>query len=111
MGSPLAVHPLREAGLTGQRMGPVVFQIKVLASPAAVAAAVVTEQSITVTGLAAGDIVLSVNKPTINGAIGVLTGRVSAANTWQATFVNPTAAAATPTASQVYDLIILRPAT
>ena len=100
---------LREAAETANRYGPRIFQVKVLASPAIVNTILVTEQAITVTGLAAGDIVVSVNKPTINGAIGVLTGRVSAANTLQLTFVNPTAGNVTPTAAEVYDLVVLRP--
>lgn len=106
----LRVRDIAQMGETSDAFKPVIFQCKVLASPAAVATIVVAEQSITVTGLAAGDIVLTVNKPTINGAIGVLNGRVSAANTWKATFVNPTAGSVTPTAAEIYDLLIFRPA-
>lgn len=99
---------LREMAETANKYGPRIFQVKLLASPAAVATIVVTEQSITVTGINAGDIVLTANKPTMNGAIGLLTGR-AAANAFLMTFVNPTAGSITPTAAEVYDLVILRP--
>lgn len=106
----LKVLTLRDAVLATNRQGPVLFQIKVLASPAQVATIVVAEQSITVTGLAAGDIAIAANKPTINGAIGLAgPGRI-AANSWLATFVNPTAGNVTPTAAEVYDLVVMRPA-
>jgi len=106
----LKVQTLRDAVLTGFRSGPTLFQIKLLCSPAIVNTILVTEQSITVTGLAAGDIALAANKPTINNAIGLAgTGRIGA-NAWFATFVNPTAGNVTPTAAEVYDLVVMRPA-
>lgn len=89
---------------------PAFFHAKVLASPAIVNTIVCTEQSITVTGLAAGDLPIGETKPTINGAIALVRGRVSAANTWKATFCNPTAGNVTPTATEVYDLLVYRPA-
>jgi hypothetical protein len=107
---PLEVYGLPSAVEGTQPYGPRFFYMNVLASPVAVATIVVVEQSITVTGLAAGDMVLSINKPTINGAIGVINGRVSSANTLAMTFANPTAGSVTPTAAEVYKLFIFRPA-
>lgn len=100
--------PIQQMNETNK--APCLFHAKILASPVAVATIVVVEQSITLTGAAAGDVVMTVNKPTINGAIGVLNGRISAANTLKMTFVNPTAGSITPTAAEVYDAVILRPA-
>lgn len=107
--SALRVLTLRDAAEATNPYGPAFFHILVLCSPAAVATIVVTEQSITVTGLAVGDIIVGCNKPTINGAIGLLAGR-AAANAWLATFVNPTAGSITPTAGEVYKLLVYRPA-
>jgi hypothetical protein len=88
---------------------PCIFFANILASPAVVATILAAEQSITVTGLIVGDVVLSINKPT-QQTIGLNNGRVSAANTLQMSFTNPTAGGVTPTAAEVYKLIILRPA-
>jgi hypothetical protein len=74
-----------------------------------------SEQSITVTGLQIadslqpGDQVLSVTKPTYQAGLAVTHGRVSAANTLIIGFVNPTAGNITPTASEVYNVVIWRP--
>lgn len=81
---------------------PASLQLSATLSPAAVAAATVVEQTFTgITGLSPGMIV-QVNKPTTQAGLGVLTARVTANNTLAITFINPTAAVITPTASEVY---------
>lgn len=77
-------------------------------SPAAVAANTSAEQTFTVAGLRVGDFV-SINKPTAQAGLGIVGCRVSAASTLAITFGNFTAAAITPTASEVYALSIRRP--
>lgn len=104
---PVDVLPIQNMNETNK--APCIFHAKVLASPVAVATIVAAEQSITITGAAAGDIVLTVNKPT-QQTIGLLNGRISAANTLKMAFVNPTAGSVTPTAGEVYDVLVLRPA-
>mgnify|MGYP001585292878 CR=1 FL=1 len=76
-------------------------------SPAAVAANTTAEQTFTVTGLAATEVPLAVVKPTAQAGLGIVGWRVSAANTLAITFVNATAASITPTAAQVYEVIVL----
>jgi hypothetical protein len=66
-------------------------------TPAAVAANTCTEQTFTVTGIAASDIV-SVNKPTSQAGLGVAGARASATNTVGINYCNNTAASITPTA-------------
>jgi hypothetical protein len=78
-------------------------------SPVAVAANTTAEQALTVTGLAATDLILSVSKPTAQAGIGIVGWRVSGANTLALTFVNATGGSITPTASEVYKVIALRP--
>jgi len=75
--------------------------IKVVLSPAIVATITVAEQTFTVNGLAVGDFV-AVVKPTTQAGLGVCSARVSAANQIAISFVNPTAAGITPTASETY---------
>lgn len=64
-------------------------------TPASVAAAVVAEQTFTVTGLATTDKVF-VNTAGTGNATGIAGVRVSAANTLAVSFVNPTAGALVP---------------
>lgn len=80
-------------------------------SPAQVAANTTAEQTFTVTGLAVGDLVSAINKPTAQAGLGIVGQRVSAANTLAITFSNNTAAGITPTASEVYTFKISRPMT
>lgn len=75
-------------------------------TPASVAAAVVAEQTFTVTGLTTGDKV-TVNPPAIANATGIAGARVSAADTLAIRFVNPTAGALTPTAG-TYTVLAFR---
>ena len=57
------------------------------------------EQTVTVPGLAVGDMVF-VSKPTAQAGLGVAGARVSAADTLAITFVNPTAGGITSTAGE-----------
>lgn len=82
--------------------------ISVTLSPAAVAANTSVEQTFTVNGLAVGDWV-GVSKPTVQAGLSVPGARVSAANTLAITFGNFSAASITPTASQVYSVMVVRP--
>lgn len=66
-----------------------------------------SEQTMTVTGVEVGDFVW-VNKPTHQTGLGIAGSRVSALNTVAITFVNPTAAGITPTASEVYRVLHAR---
>ena len=83
--------------------------ITVTLSPAAVAANTTAEQTFTVPGVLASDVVLSVVKPTAQAGLGIVGWRVSALNTVGITFSNVTAASITPTASQSYQLLLARP--
>jgi hypothetical protein len=69
------------------------------------------EQTYTVTGLAVGDVVVSVNRPNNTPVgVGIVNARVSAANTLALTWVNPTAGSVTPGAG-IFSLIVARPET
>lgn len=77
-------------------------------SPALIAANTTAEQTFTVPGLALGDVVF-VNKPTAQAGLGIVGGRVSAANTLALTFSNNTGSNITPTAAQTYLVYYARP--
>ena len=76
-------------------------------SPASVAAQTSAEQTFTLTGLNVGDKV-SVAKPTNQAGLGIVNARVSAANTLAITFMNATAVAIVPTASETYQVSVVR---
>ena len=82
--------------------------ISVTLSPVAVAANTTAEQTVTVNGLLVGDMVY-VSKPTAQAGLGIVGSRVSAANTLAITFVNATVSSITPTAAQVYLILVSRP--
>lgn len=84
----------------------IVFQVNL--TPASVATIVCVEQALTVTGVLASDIlVIAANQ--VNAATNVLavTGHVSAANTIQVGYCNPTAGALVPTPG-TYNVVVLR---
>jgi hypothetical protein len=84
----------------------IVFQVNL--TPASVATIVCVEQALTVTGVLASDIlVIAANN--VNAATNVLavTGHVSAANTLQIGYCNPTAGALVPTPG-TYNVVVLR---
>lgn len=82
------------------------YMLTATLSPAAVAANTTVEQLFTVTGVRVGDLV-QVNKPTAQAGLDIGGVRVSANNQIGITFINDTAAAITPTASEVYNIISL----
>lgn len=63
------------------------------------------------TGLQPGDVILQVNKPTAQAGLGIVGYRVSAtlSDTFFITFMNPTVATVTPTASEIYLVTVGRP--
>lgn len=84
----------------------ILFQVSL--TPASVATIVCVEQALTVTGVLAGD-VLAYAANQVNAATNVLavTGHVSAANTIQLGYCNPTAGALVPTPG-TYNILVLR---
>jgi hypothetical protein len=82
--------------------------ISVTLSPALIVLNTTAEQTFTVNGLKTGDWVC-VNKPTAQAGLGIVGCRVSAANTLAITFSNNTASSITPTAAQVYTVLVARP--
>jgi hypothetical protein len=78
-------------------------------SPALVAANTTAEQTFTVPGVIAGDVVSGVSKPTAQAGLGIVNARVSAANTVAITFSNNTGAGITPTAGETYLITLVRP--
>lgn len=85
-----------------------IFSVQTVLSPAMVAINTTAEQTFTVPGLAVGDVVLAINKPTAQAGLFIGGARVSAANTLAIVFGNDTGGAITPTASQTYEVVILR---
>lgn len=90
----------------------VLYEASIGAALAAGIATITTGEiaGITLTGLAVTDNVIGVTKPTVQAGLGIAGWRVSAANTLAVTFVNPTVATLTPTASEVYGVSVYRPA-
>jgi len=78
-------------------------------SPASVAANTTAEQTFSAAsiGLLTTDVVF-VQKPTAQAGLGIVGARVSATDTLAITFSNNTAAPIVPTASQVYQVTVLR---
>lgn len=66
------------------------------------------EQTVTVPGVKAGDIVVAVNKPSHSAGLGIVNARVSAADTIAITFGNYTGSPIDP-ASETYTIVIARP--
>ena len=82
-------------------------------TPVSVAANTAAEQSLTV-GTTAGngplttDFLAAINKSVAQAGVGLHGGRISAANTLQVVFSNPTGAAVTAGASQTHNVTLLR---
>lgn len=74
-------------------------------SPAAVTANTTTEYAMTVTGIAASDMAIAVNKPTSQAGLAVGTARVSGANTVDVSFGNLTGSTITPTTTESYIIV------
>lgn len=96
---------------TGSGIGNIAVDVLLQAAltPSAVSANTTAEQTFTVTGLAVGDMVAGINKPTTQAGLGIVGSRVSAANTLAITFSNNTAGSITPTAGETYVFKISRP--
>lgn len=77
-------------------------------SPVAVAANTTAEQTFPLKSLLPGDI-LVVQKPTAQAGLGIVNARVSAQDTLAITFINATGASITPTAAEVYQVLVHRP--
>jgi len=75
-------------------------------TPVSVATITCAEQQFTVPGLAVGDVV-TVSPPSITAGVAPVCARVSATNTLQITFCNPTAGPLVPAAG-VYQIFIAR---
>lgn len=85
-----------------------VYAVQVSIDVTSKSAATSAEQDITVTGVEVGDIVLAINKPSLNAGLGVVNARVKSANTIAITYMNATAGAIDP-AAETYTLVIGRP--
>lgn len=77
-------------------------------NPGTIAANTSSEFAVTLPGLALGDQVVSVIKPTLSAGLDIGQARVSAANTARILFQNSTAAGITPGA-ETYLFLIYRP--
>lgn len=82
-------------------------QIDVTWNPASLAANTTAEQSVTVSGLKVGDIIISIIKPTLSAGLGVLQGRVSAADTLTIQLINTTAAPINA-GEEVYSVVYIK---
>lgn len=74
-------------------------------SPAAVTSNTTSEVSMTVTGVAVGDVVVAIVKPTAQAGLAVGTARVSTTNTIAASFGNVTGSTITPTTTETYFVV------
>lgn len=89
--------------------------VQVALTPAIVATITTAVQTFTVTGLSVGDSlqapdqILLVTKAAHQAGLAITSARVSAADTVEITFVNPTAAGITPTAGELYTFVVFRP--
>lgn len=68
------------------------------------------EQTLTVTGLLATDVVRSVSKPAWQAGLAIVNARVQAANSLGISYGNFTAATITPTAAEINNIHVFRPA-
>lgn len=83
--------------------------VSVALTPAQTAANTTEEQTFTVHGVLASDVVVAVSKPTAQAGLGIVGWRVSAANTVGITFSNNTGAGITATAGETYKFVLARP--
>lgn len=82
--------------------------VSVALTPSAVSANTTAQQTFTVPGVLATDVVIAVEKPSHQAGLGVVGARVTAADTVGITFSNNTGAGITPTAAETYDFVIGR---
>lgn len=74
---------------------------------ASIAANTSAEQALTVTGLVATDVLVGCSKPALNAGSGVANARVSAVNTLGVSLINATAAAITPSTTEIWGVTVL----
>lgn len=91
----------------GTVTGAVIAQ-SITISPVAVAASTSAEQTFAIANLGTDDVVLSVTKPTVQAGLGIAGARVASAGTIGINFMNSSTVSVTPTASQVYEVAILK---
>jgi hypothetical protein len=77
-------------------------------SPASVAANTTAVQTFTVTGVAVGDTIASVAKPTAQAGLGIVGWYNNGANSIGIVFSNVTASPIVPTASEVYAVVVIK---
>lgn len=94
-------------GATGTALSRGVAKYSATLTPSAVSANTCAEQTFTVTGIAAGDVV-GVNKPTAQAGLGVAGVRASGANQVGINFCNTTGSPITPTAAETYLFTAIR---
>ena len=82
-------------------------QVKVVINPASIPANTIVEESFTAPGLKVGDIILSMEKPTLTSGMGVLQGRVDAAGGITLQMINTTSAAIDPP-SETYSITYIK---
>src|SRR5216684_384676 len=84
------------------------IQFQITASPVSVQANTAAEYAMPVTGLALGDAVKGVSKPSYQAGLMVAGWRVSVPSTIGVVFYNNTGTTITPTAGEVYEIAITR---
>lgn len=83
--------------------------VSVTLSPALVAANTTAEQTFAVPGVLYSDMLVGVSKPSAQAGLGIVGWRTPSNGNIAITFSNNTAAGITPTASEVYELLLARP--
>jgi hypothetical protein len=78
------------------------------AAPAAVAANAAVEQSAGTGSWLAGDMIFKIEKPTDQAGLSLISARVDAAGLLQVKWSNGTAGILTPTAAEIYQVLIAR---
>lgn len=86
---------------------PLINEFRVSLDPTSVSANTTSEQTFTVPGINAVDIILSITKPTHTSGLGIVGHRVSAKDTIAITFMNTTVGSIDP-GSETYIIIVLR---
>lgn len=79
-------------------------------TPPAIGAVITTEVDVVCTGIQTTDLVVGVSKPTTQSGLGVVNVRSqTSANALGIVYINATPASITPTASEVYSVLVNRP--
>jgi hypothetical protein len=83
-------------------------RLNAVESPAGVRANTCAAQSFTITGVAAGDFLIGISKPTEQAGLSVTPGHVTGANTLTMNFCNNTVSLITPTISELYQFVLVQ---